>query len=115
VYKVVRSDDLGSLGTYDDHARVTYAQGQITRPNDGCGPLCAYDAHAAYVIDTVWWAAQIDIPQIEVWEAEAEASSETTVWTRNSSIPRHKLPAHTVLCESITLLRRVWPAEEEDE
>ena len=85
-----------------------YAQGHMSRPLDGCGPLTAFDSRVAATAAARWWASLGRA--VEAWEADAEPYEETLIWDRHSHT---HVPAFfdTVLCSSITLLRRVWPAE----
>jgi len=107
VWKVVHKSRYthGKLESAVICEAVSYAKNQRTTPQEGWGPLCAF-------VDFMDAMSFLKRFGTEIWEARAKRSKHEEVWNSRSSTSSFDLPKGTVLCDAITLTKKVWPPEE---
>lgn len=111
VYKVVRYYRYSRMlfASVIVNSHLVYARQRRVTPTPGWGPMCAFDS----LKSAVAFAYEVGNPNgREIWEARARKSKANGVWAQDGVIPRILFPGGTVLCDAITLTRRVWPEEE---
>lgn len=108
VYKVLMLDGTNELLSAFDLGRIlTYAPNQTTVPEEGDGPMAAFDdIHGA-----VAFKEKARPLTGEVWKARAIKSEHEHLWIMQGdtklAVRIGLLPSGTVLCDSITITERV--------
>jgi len=106
VYKVVhKSRKDGKLESAVAVIPLAYAMRRRTTPAPECGPLCAFDSLAEA---KRFFRSYGD----EIWECLAAKSKLVYVWRPGRLTFCNVLPSGTILCDAITLTKKVWPPEE---